>query len=142
MNWTSFRRAASQEACSRLLAFVRPSAADETLSAWLAEGLAGVANDAPDELLAALKAMPEREQGAAVDALVAGLVKVAEPNTPWWPSLKAAQGSADPTMVEFARSLETTMSQKIAASRAPGAPVVGTSIEVVPPTSSQPSPGG
>jgi D-alanyl-D-alanine carboxypeptidase/D-alanyl-D-alanine-endopeptidase (penicillin-binding protein 4) len=135
------------EACSRLLTFVKPSAADEGRAAWLAENLAVVANDAPEELLAALKAMSEKEQPAAVEALVAGLVRAAQPETPWWPALKAAQGHADPATAEFARALEVTMSQRIAALKAPLAPVVATPVDsaprpVLPNGTVQPAPGG
>lgn len=133
----------SVDACARLLDFVRLCAADEGLAAWLAESLAIVANDAPDELLAALKAMPEKEQPAAIDALVSGLVRAAQPNTPWWPALRAAQGRADPSTVEFARTLEETMSQKIAASREPSTPTAGKPAgPSAPSTAGQSAPGG
>jgi len=135
------------EACGRLLAFVKLSAADEGRAAWLAEQLAVVANDAPEELLSALEAMSEKEQPAAVEALVAGLVRAAQPETPWWPTLRAAQGHPDPRTAEFARALEVTMSQRIAALRAPPAPVVATPTDgaprPVPPNgTAQPAPGG
>ncbi len=130
----------SVEACARLLELVRLCAPDEGLSAWLAENLAVIASDAPDELVAALKAMPEKERPLAIDALVAGLVKAAQPNTPWWPALRAAQGQADPSIAEFARVLEETMSQKVAASRAPVAPAVGA--PATPSPTSQVAPGG
>lgn len=135
------------EACARLLTYVKPSAADEGRAAWLAENLAVVANDAPEELLAALKAMSEKDQPAAVEALAAGLVRAAQPETPWWPTLRAAQGHPDPTTAEFARALEVTMSQRIAALKAPLAPVVATPVDsaprpVVPSGTVQAAPGG
>lgn len=134
------------EASARLLDFVKPCADDATLAPWLEEALAVVAGDAPEELLGALKAMPEDSRSVAVDALVTGLVRAAQPDTPWWPALREAQGKADPALVEFARSLEVAMAQRIAALKAPpasvasapGAPVLPTA----PTQGTTPAPGG
>lgn len=109
----SLHRATSQ-ACARLLEFVRYLGADENRSHWLAEQLAVVAADAPQELLLAIKSAPLSDRPLIVDALVAGLVKAAHPEPPLWPTLRAAQGSPDPTVAEFAREFEMVLSQKIA----------------------------
>jgi D-alanyl-D-alanine carboxypeptidase/D-alanyl-D-alanine-endopeptidase (penicillin-binding protein 4) len=111
--------AGNVDAAARLLEFVRAAGGDEAASAWLAEQLAVVATDAPQELVLALKGAPGAERDAAVDALVIGLVKAAQADAPLWPTLRAAQGSVDPTTAAFARGLESTLSQKIAAARAP-----------------------
>lgn len=134
----------SVDACARLLEFTRFSAADEGLSAWLAEQLAVVATDAPSELLQALKSATEADRSVGIEALVHGLVKASQPNAPLWPTLRNAQGSPDPNMAEFARGLEATLSQKIAEARAPqAAPVASTPPPpAAPPVAVPPTPGG
>lgn len=118
--------AGNVDAASRLFEFVRVDASDEHASAWLSEQLAVVATDAPQELLLALKSTPEAERGVVLDSLVRGLVKAAQPEAPLWGVLRLSQGAADPSMVAFARGLETTLSLKIAEAKAPGAPAVVT----------------
>jgi D-alanyl-D-alanine carboxypeptidase/D-alanyl-D-alanine-endopeptidase (penicillin-binding protein 4) len=134
----------SVDACGRLLEFVRYLAADPSRSAWLAEQLAVVATDAPQELLSAMKATREPDRAPVIDSLVAGLVKAAQPQAPLWPTLRAVQGSADPTMAQFARELEVTLSQKIAEAHAPASlPVAFTPAPAaLPPTPTSTTPGG
>ena len=72
----------------------------------------------------ALKSTPESDRAAIIDCLVRGLVKAAQPEAPLWGVLRQSQGAADPSMVMFARGLETTLSLKIAEAKAPGAPAV------------------
>jgi D-alanyl-D-alanine carboxypeptidase/D-alanyl-D-alanine-endopeptidase (penicillin-binding protein 4) len=128
--------AGNVDAASRLFDFVRVDASDERASAWLSEQLAVVATDAPQELLLALKSTPEAERAVVIDSLVRGLVKAAQPEAPLWGVLRQSQGAADPTMVMFAKGLETTLSLKIAEAKAPAlAPTVVT----VPVNSDQPS---
>ncbi len=129
--------AGNVDAASRLFDFVRVDAHDERASAWLSEQLAVVATDAPQELLVALKSTPELDRPVVIDSLVRGLVKAAQPEAPLWGVLRQSQGAADPTMVSFARGLETTLSQKIAEAKAPGVPAV----VAVPPITSQPTSG-
>ncbi len=117
--------AGNVDAAARLFDFVKVDAADERSSAWLSEQLAVVATDAPQELLLALKSVPESDRAPIVDSLVRGLVKAAQPEAPLWAVLRQQQGAADPSMVTFARGLEATLSMKIAEARAPSAtPVV------------------
>jgi serine-type D-Ala-D-Ala carboxypeptidase/endopeptidase (penicillin-binding protein 4) len=125
------------EAVSRLFEFVRFSAADELASASLAEQLAVVAHDAPMELLSALRTAPEPDRAAALDALVPGLVKQNQADSPLWETLKSAQGSIDPQLASFARSLEVLLSQRIAEARAPKP---ATTVEAPPPASPTPVP--
>ncbi len=136
----------SVDATTRLFDFVRWAASDELLSAWLSEQVAVVATDAPMEVILALKALPtEAERALAVDSLVHGLVKAAQPSAPLWPMLRTAQGAADPATAEFARGLEATLSQKIAEARAPqAAPVASTPPPKapLPPPAIAPAPGG
>ena len=112
------------EAQGRLLEFVRASAGDEKAWPLLCEQLAVVANDAPAKLLSALKALPEAERSTGVDALVQGFVKAAQPDAPFWQSLKMAQGAQDLAMAAFAKSLESTLSQRIAEAKAVAVPNV------------------
>ncbi len=132
--------AGNVDAASRLFEFVRVDASDERASAWLSEQLAVVATDAPQELLLALKSTPENERAVVIDCLVRGLVKAAQPEAPLWGVLRQSQGAADPTMVMFAKGLETTLSLKIAEAKAPGAaPVL---IVPVNADATAPTPGG
>jgi len=116
------------EAISRVFEFVRYTASDELGSAFLAEQLAVVAHDAPVELLSALQVTGEADRAAALDALVVGLVKQSQADAPLWAALKASQGSVDPSVATFSKSLEVLLSQRIAEARAPRA-------EVAPPLS-------
>jgi serine-type D-Ala-D-Ala carboxypeptidase/endopeptidase (penicillin-binding protein 4) len=127
--------AGNVDAAARLFEFVRVDASDERASAWLSEQLAVVATDAPQELLLALKSTPEADRVVIIDSLVRGLVKAAQPEAPLWGVLRQSQGAADPSMVMFARGLETTLSLKIAEAKAPGLPTVVT----VPMNTGQPS---
>lgn len=124
--------AGQPEAQGRLLEFVRASAGDETSWPLLAENLAVVANDAPAELLTAMKSSTEAERSTAVDALVMGMVKAAQPDAPFWQALKMAQGAQDLGMASFAKSLETTLSQRIAEAKAVAAPNVEVPAPVLP----------
>jgi D-alanyl-D-alanine carboxypeptidase/D-alanyl-D-alanine-endopeptidase (penicillin-binding protein 4) len=134
----------SGDACSRIFEFVRYLGADESRSSWLSEQLAVVATDAPQELLQALKTTPEGDRPAVIDALVTGLVKAAQPQAPLWPTLRAAQGSPDPSMAQFARELEAVLSQKVAAAHAPVATPVATTPAPapLPPAPTPVAPGG
>jgi D-alanyl-D-alanine carboxypeptidase/D-alanyl-D-alanine-endopeptidase (penicillin-binding protein 4) len=138
--------AGNVDAAARLFEFVRASESDAPSSAWLAEQLAIVATDAPQELLLALKSAPKADRDAAIDALVQGLVKAAQPDAPLWPTLREAQGSPDPTTVAFAKELEVTLSQKIAEARAPApvvaAPAPGDTPAPLPVEPPVPAPGG
>lgn len=133
------------EACSRLFEFVKYLRTDETRTSWLSEQLAIVANDAPQEVLVALHAVPDAERGAVVDVLVQGLVHAAQPQAPLWPTLRAQQGSADPSMAQFSRELEVDLSQKVAAAHAPTAaatPAPTQPPKPMPPPTTPPTPGG
>jgi D-alanyl-D-alanine carboxypeptidase/D-alanyl-D-alanine-endopeptidase (penicillin-binding protein 4) len=137
--------AGNVDAASRLFDFVRVDASDDHASAWLSEQLAVVATDAPQELLLALKSTPEADRAVIIDCLVRGLVKAAQPEAPLWGVLRQSQGAADPSMVMFARGLETTLSTKIAEAKAPGVPAVVAVPEISPQPSSAttaPVPGG
>ncbi len=111
--------AGNVDAAARLFEFVKVDQADERASAWLSEQLAVVATDAPQELLLALKSTPEADRAPVIDSLVRGLVKAAQPDAPLWATLRQNEGAADPSMAAFAKSLEATLSLKIAEARVP-----------------------
>ena len=58
------------------------------------------------------------------------MVKAAQADAPLWGALKKNEGAADPTMVEFVRALEVTLSARIAEAKAPSS------------AGNQPTPGG
>jgi len=132
------------EACARLFEFVRFNASDELSRAYLAEQLAVVAHDAPQELLTALRLAPEVDRSAALDSLVVGLVKQSQADSPLWEAIKTGQGSVDPAVATFTKSVEVLLSQRIAEAKAPK-PTEPT-VVMPPPLGSPPSvptaPGG
>ncbi|MCC6336814.1 MAG: D-alanyl-D-alanine carboxypeptidase/D-alanyl-D-alanine-endopeptidase [Myxococcales bacterium] len=137
--------AGNVDAAARLIEFVRASESDAGATDWLSEQLTVVATDAPQELLLAFKSSAQPDRDAAIDALVRGLVKAAQPDAPLWPTLREAQGSADPALVAFSRQLEATLSQKIAEARAPSSVVSAPAAPSPQPPASDPAqsvPGG
>ncbi|MFO0594085.1 MAG: D-alanyl-D-alanine carboxypeptidase/D-alanyl-D-alanine-endopeptidase [Myxococcaceae bacterium] len=131
------------DAASRLFDFVKVDAADEKSSAWLSEQLTVVANDAPQELILALKSASAPDREVVVDSLVRGMVKAGQPEAPLWNVLRQTQGAADPNLAAFAKGLEVQLSQKIAEARAPVAtPVVVTPPAGQPVVNGQTAPGG
>lgn len=131
------------EAVSRLFDFVRVDLSDERSSEWLAEQLAVVATDAPQELLLAMKGLPEADQAPIIDSLVRGMIKAGQPDAPLWTVLRSTQGAADPSLAAFAKSFEQTLSVKIAEARAPQLVPVVVAPPEPPPSSAPPvAPGG
>jgi D-alanyl-D-alanine carboxypeptidase/D-alanyl-D-alanine-endopeptidase (penicillin-binding protein 4) len=101
---------------------------DDKLKGELADSHASIANEAPNEMIYALKVAPAKEGEAALDAMAAGFIRAAKPDAPWWGALKSAQGSLDPRTVEAAKRVEASLSQKIAEAKAlpavDGGPVI------------------
>jgi serine-type D-Ala-D-Ala carboxypeptidase/endopeptidase (penicillin-binding protein 4) len=108
------------EALQKLFELTRASEAtdDDKLKDDLADALASIANEAPKEMIYALKVAQQREGEAALDAMASGFIRAAKPDAPWWAALKEAQGSLDPRTVEAARRVEASLSQKIAEAKA------------------------
>ncbi|MBL9037643.1 MAG: D-alanyl-D-alanine carboxypeptidase/D-alanyl-D-alanine-endopeptidase [Archangium sp.] len=129
------------DAQGRVLEFVRASVGDAKAWAMMAEQVAVVANDAPVELLTALKAASDAERDATITALVEGFVKAAQPEAPFWQALRTMQGAADAELSAFAKGLETTLAQRIAEAKAPVVPVVEVPKPAVP-TGGATAPGG
>lgn len=130
------------ESLQRLFELVRVAEPtnDQKLEDELADALAAIANEAPNEMLYAFRVAQPREGEAAVDALARGLVRAAQPDAPWWAGLKAAQGSLDPRTVEVARQVETALSLKIAEAKAVVVPDAGAPASMAP-VKAGPQPG-
>jgi serine-type D-Ala-D-Ala carboxypeptidase/endopeptidase (penicillin-binding protein 4) len=114
----SLAAAGNQDALARLFELVRAAPQGQDYDG-IALGLTQVANEASNELLFALPRAPESDREAAVTALALGFVMASIPDAPFWNALKTAQGSPDLRLVDFARGLEVTLSQRIAEARAP-----------------------
>jgi D-alanyl-D-alanine carboxypeptidase/D-alanyl-D-alanine-endopeptidase (penicillin-binding protein 4) len=108
------------EALQKLFELTRAASGtdDDKLKNELSDALASIANEAPNEMIYALKVAPAREGESALDAMAAGFVRAAKVDAPWWAALKEAQGSLDPRTVDAARRVEATLSQKIAEAKA------------------------
>lgn len=128
----SLAAAGNGDAVGRLFELARAAPAGPDYDA-VAQGLTQVANEASPELLWTLQRATEADREAATAALASGFVLAAQPDAPFWVALKAVQGSPDSRVVDFARGLEVSLSQRIAEARAP-APVD--------PEASPPAPSG
>jgi D-alanyl-D-alanine carboxypeptidase/D-alanyl-D-alanine-endopeptidase (penicillin-binding protein 4) len=112
------------DAVSRLLELAAMSTADQSARASLGQDLAEVAKTAPDELIAALKALPAKTREPALGTLAHGLVALGENDHPFWPALKKSMGAVDRELAAFAKELEGTLAVRIAEAKAPEVPVV------------------
>ncbi|MBX7113289.1 MAG: D-alanyl-D-alanine carboxypeptidase/D-alanyl-D-alanine-endopeptidase [Myxococcaceae bacterium] len=130
------------DAMTKLLEWARAASGEETARGLLADALAGVAKEAPKELIEALRAagVPERE--VSIEMLAEGMVRAALPDAPLWAALKDAQGALDAGLVEFARGLEVALSQRIAEAKAPSMTDGGQPLVPRPSSSSAVTPGG
>ena len=110
----------------------------------MSDALATVANEAPAETLMALKAAPSLDRDAAIETRAEGMVRAEKPDAPLWEQLKEMQGSLDANTVEFARTIEISLSQKIAEAKAPVTLDGGLSAKPKPSGAAtvQPAPGG
>lgn len=103
--------AGNVEAIARLVELLRPSLADDVAVGLLGEQLAVVAQDAPNELIAALRLAQPQDREAAVEVLSKALVRA--PNAPLLPALKVAQASSEPSFAAFAKELETALAHQL-----------------------------
>ncbi len=98
--------------------------ADAALTADLAELWAEVADAAPAEVLAALRAAPPEASRAALSSIAAGLARAPEPGHPFLAAVEKAAGEADPELAaqgrEVARRLRAGASS---AEPPPGGPL-------------------
>jgi D-alanyl-D-alanine carboxypeptidase/D-alanyl-D-alanine-endopeptidase (penicillin-binding protein 4) len=110
------------EALARLIELPRPSTGDAAAQATVATSLADVARTAPDELLVSLRAAPEKDRDAALVLLARGVAQQQDPDHPLWAAVRKVMASTDPATAAYGRSLDTTLSQRMAAEKAPVAP--------------------
>jgi D-alanyl-D-alanine carboxypeptidase/D-alanyl-D-alanine-endopeptidase (penicillin-binding protein 4) len=128
------------EALARVVELAGASRGDGQAETELSEALGEVARTAPEELVVALREAGTGERDVAVSLLARGLVQVGDADHPFWKSLRKQLGASDPALVTFVRSLDATLSQKVAEQKAPRAP---DAIEVTAPGSAAPvGPGG
>ncbi len=124
------------EALAKLVEVAALAGADEALRDELLDPMAEVARNAPDELIAALRAAREASRAAALDLIAKSLTKAAEADHPFPAAVRRAQEAADPQLAGFAKSLDEALSVRIAAEKAPkvdpAAPAPATSPEAAP----------
>ncbi len=116
---TELGASGNTEAIGRLCELSRASAADDEAGPVLADALATVANESPFETLMVLRGFSTADRESQLEELAQGLVRAAQPDAPLWAELKALQGSPEPSVVDFARSVEVFLSQRIAEAKAP-----------------------
>jgi D-alanyl-D-alanine carboxypeptidase/D-alanyl-D-alanine-endopeptidase (penicillin-binding protein 4) len=116
---TELSTSGNPEAMARLLEWARAASGEEVARGLLADALAGVAKEAPKELIEALRAASVPERDMSLEMLAQGMVRAAQPDAPLWAALKDAQGALDAGLVDFARNMEVTLSQRIAEAKAP-----------------------
>ncbi len=133
------------EALSRLVELARASSGDSSAQNTLSASLGDVSKTAPDELLVALRGAPATDRDAALLLLARGVSQQREADHPLWTAVRKMMASTDPETATFARGLEATLSQRIAAEKAPHvAPVAPAAITPPPPAvpGSAERPGG
>ncbi|MCY1074599.1 D-alanyl-D-alanine carboxypeptidase/D-alanyl-D-alanine endopeptidase [Archangium lansingense] len=107
------------EALSRVIELASASSGDATSESEMAEGLGAVARTAPEELVLALKGAAVKDREQATTLLARGLVVAGEAEHPFWKALKKSLGSTDAKLADFARSLDGSLSRKVAEEKAP-----------------------
>ncbi|MFL5320667.1 MAG: D-alanyl-D-alanine carboxypeptidase/D-alanyl-D-alanine-endopeptidase [Myxococcaceae bacterium] len=107
------------EAIGRLMDLAKAAPDDAAAKKELADAFTDVAKTAPDELINSLKAATQPDRDVVTALLASGLNSAGDANHPFWPALRKAMGSADPSVSGFAKSLEGALSLKIAEAKAP-----------------------
>ena len=114
------------DALARLIDLSPVAMSDPTLVDGVSDLWEDVARDAPDDVVAALRAAPAPASDAALGAIARGLARAGAADDPFLESVRRAQ--ADPDSGTYARSLERRLDEQIAAARATlqaGTPKVG-----------------
>jgi len=125
------------EALSRLVELARPSRGDAGAQRTVATALADVARTAPDELLVSLRVATSADRDAALGLLTQGVAQQQDPDHPLWPAVRKMMASTDATVAAFARELDATLAQRMAAEKAPRVVQAGGS--TVAPVAAQPA---
>lgn len=107
------------EALSRVVELSGATKDDAQAQTDMAEALGEVSRTAPEELVVALRAANAADREAATALLARGLVQAGEAEHPFWKSLRKSLGATDPAAAAFARTLDATLSQKVAEQKAP-----------------------
>jgi D-alanyl-D-alanine carboxypeptidase/D-alanyl-D-alanine-endopeptidase (penicillin-binding protein 4) len=112
------------EALARAIELARQVGEDKVAREELAEGLADAAKAAPEELIVVLRNANATDREAATAVLSHGLVRAADSDHPFWPTLRKFMGAVDAELAAFARGLESSLASRIAQEKAPEIPVV------------------
>ena len=91
----------------------------------------------PDELLVTLRGATPADRDAALGLLVQGVAQQQDADHPLWPAVRKMMASTDPAVAAFGRELDATLSQRMAAEKAPR--VVQAAGSTVPPPNPAPS---
>ncbi len=134
---TSLAAEGNGEALTRLLELARASSGDPGAQRTVSGALADVARTAPDELLVALRGATSADRDAALVLLAKGVSEQQDADHPLWPAVRKLMASTDPSAAAFGRELDATLSQRMAAEKAPR--VVQAGGAAVPPAPAQPA---
>jgi D-alanyl-D-alanine carboxypeptidase/D-alanyl-D-alanine-endopeptidase (penicillin-binding protein 4) len=119
---------------------------DDDLSRELMEPVVEIARNAPDELIAALRAARDPVREAALELVARSLLQAGEPDHPFPASLSRTRSSADPQTAAFAKSLEEGLSVRMAAQKgsqaSTGSSPAGSSEKPPPAQAAESKPGG
>ena len=134
---TSLAAEGNGEALSRLVELARASRGDPSAQRTVSSSLADVARTAPDELLVSLRVATSGDRDAALGLLAQGVAQQQDVDHPLWPAVRKMMASTDATVAAFGRELDATLSQRMAAEKAPR--VVQSAGSTVPPVPLQPA---
>jgi len=107
------------EALSRLVELARASSGDVGAQRTVSGSLADVARTAPDELLISVRAATSADRDAALVLLAQGVAQQEDADHPLWPAVRKVMAATDPSVAAFGRGLDATLSQRVAAEKAP-----------------------
>jgi D-alanyl-D-alanine carboxypeptidase/D-alanyl-D-alanine-endopeptidase (penicillin-binding protein 4) len=133
---TSLAAEGNGEALSRLVELARVSAGDAPAQRTVSGSLADVARTAPDELLVSLRSASAADRDAALGLLAQGVAQQQDADHPLWPAVRKMMASTDSAVAAFGRELDATLSQRMAAEKAPR--VVQAAGSTVPASATQP----
>ncbi len=114
--------AGSVDAVNRLFELARSSAADELTSALLAEQLAVVAAEAPNETFSALQKLLPPQRESAVDALAKGFARSPASQLPFVTALKKNRESPEASVANAAGEVLTTVNARMSGAPSPSTP--------------------
>jgi len=116
---TSLAAEGNGEALGRLVELARASNGDAASQRTVAASLADVAKTAPDELLVTLRTASSADRDAAITLLAKGVSEQQDADHPLWPAVRKVMASTEASVAAFGKELEATLSQRMAAEKAP-----------------------